>query len=143
MGESEFEGRQKEIINANKLEFVKPVKKSRKVARRKYISTSRLSELVQEIAAFCTSIGLTTVSKKEYLGFKYRGRSVLRITRTKSEEVRGLVRFVFANDLDDFPQRIVDRISVETTAGGKPIFNSADSDINDLKETISNYVKEF
>lgn len=136
IGQPAFEKKQRSLILANEEEL----RQEKLISQQESRISGEPSQIVSEIINFCTSMGLKSVPRDSYVTFKHNNRSLFMISRVKSKRVEGLIRFVNVKEYAQFPREVIGSVSTEPKGG---YFHTTVTDLDELKVTLSNYIKIF
>lgn len=136
-GKENFYNKKKEVLLASQA-----LAQSEKSKRKIYFRPLKMeiSEIVSEVIQLLKDFGLKAHSKKYYLVFKDKSRkSMIHLSKLKSNNLNKLVRFVRITDQKQFPETIQNYVSVEKCCGQHYFTGNS---IEDLKKVLTIYLDQ-
>lgn len=139
-GEEEFKNKQRRIVmENNNVESAKKEKPVSNTEGENFINPE-VSEIISEAIEICKNRELKPVYRKGYLAFKIKNRNILALTRLKAKSLKGVIKFIYSKNPEDFPEVIRNRLMKDRIGG----FCCPDiSTPKELEELLDVYLQEF
>lgn len=139
-GQKEIENKQRRIVmehnnldrNANKKVAEKPDNENS--------ITPEVSEIVSAAMEVCKKLELKPVNRKGYIAFKIDSRNILALTRLRAKSLKGVIKFIYSKNIEDFPEPVRAKLLPERVGG----YCCADIETpEELEQILKIYLEQF